>query len=76
MSNAYFDVPLAINETVKSYAPGSPERIEVEQAYFEMLNGHMDIPMYIGSNKVTTSNKHNISPPHELKTIIGEFFSR
>ena len=73
MSNAYFDVPLAVNETVLSYAPGSPERVEVEKAYFEMLNGHMDIPMYIGSNKVNTSKKHTIRPPHELKTIIGEF---
>jgi 1-pyrroline-5-carboxylate dehydrogenase len=73
MSNAYFDVPLAVNETVLSYAPGSPERVEVEKAYFEMLHGHMDIPMYIGSKKVTTSQKHTIHPPHELKTTIGEF---
>ncbi len=73
MSNAYFDVPVAINETVLSYAPGSPERAAAEKAYSEMLNGHMDIPMYIGGEKVRTSKKHKISPPHELKTVIGEF---
>ena len=73
MSNAYFDVPLAVNEPVLSYAPGSPERVAAEAAYFTMLNGHMDIPMYIGNKKVTTSKKHEIRPPHELKTVIGEY---
>lgn len=73
MSNAYFDVPVAVNETVLSYAPGSPERVEAEKAYFSMLNGHLDIPMYIGDQKVRTSTRHEIRPPHELKTVIGEF---
>ncbi len=73
MSNAYFDTPVALNERVLSYAPGSPERVAAEEAYFAMLNGHMDIPMYIGDKKITTSKKHDIRPPHELKTVIGEF---
>jgi len=73
MSNAYFDVPVAVNEAVLSYAPGSPERVAAEEAYFAMLHGHMDIPMYIGDKKVKTSKKHNIHPPHELRTVIGEF---
>lgn len=73
MSNAYFDVPVAVNEPVLSYAPRTKERVDVEAAYFSMLKGHMDIPMYIGSKKVTTSKKHEIRPPHELRTVIGEF---
>jgi len=73
MSNAYFDVPLAVNEPVLSYAPGSSERVAVEAAYFAMLHGHVDIPMYIGNNKVTTEKKHDINPPHELKTVIGSY---
>lgn len=73
MSNAYFDVPVAVNETVLSYAPGSPEREDAENAYNEMLQGHMEIPMYIGNKKVTTSKKHSISPPHAINKVIGEF---
>ncbi|MDF1696516.1 MAG: L-glutamate gamma-semialdehyde dehydrogenase [Saprospiraceae bacterium] len=73
MSNAYFDVPLAVNEAVLSYAPGSSERKAAQEAYQSMLNGHLDIPMYIGSKKVTTSKKHDIHPPHEIKTVIGKY---
>jgi len=31
MSNAYFKVPHPINEPVKSYKPGSPEREELKK---------------------------------------------
>ena len=33
MSKGFFEVPVAINEPVKSYAPGTPEREEVLKAY-------------------------------------------
>ena len=29
MGKGFFEVPIAVNEPVKSYAPGSPERKEV-----------------------------------------------
>ncbi|MEM9549332.1 MAG: L-glutamate gamma-semialdehyde dehydrogenase [Bacteroidota bacterium] len=73
MSNAYFDVPVAVNEPVLTYAPGTPERVAAEETYFAMLHGHMDIPMHIGGEKVRTSKKHEIRPPHELRAVIGEF---
>lgn len=73
MSNAFFEVPIATNEPVLSYAPGSSERSEAAEAYNTMLNSHMEIPMYIGANKVTTSKKHKISPPHQIDTVIGEY---
>ena len=38
MSNAIFKVPTAINEPVKGYAPGSPEREELLAKYKEMYN--------------------------------------
>lgn len=73
MSNAFFEVPIATNEPVLSYAPGSSERSEAAEAYNTMLNSHMEIPMYIGADKVTTSKKHKISPPHQTGTVIGEY---
>ena len=73
MANAYFEVPIATNEPVLSYAPGSMERENAAEAYKTMLDGHMDIPMYIGNQRVTTSKKHNIHPPHDHKKVIGEY---
>ena len=57
MGKGFFQVPTAINEPVKSYAPGSPEREAVSKQYKEYFNGSEDVPMYIGSEEVK-NRKH------------------
>ena len=73
MANAYFEVPIATNEPVLSYAPGSPERKDLLAAYTSMKAQQVDIPMYIGADRVTTSKKHTMHPPHELTTTLGTY---
>ncbi len=73
MSNAFYEVPVATNEPVLSYLPGSPEKLEVKKVYKQLLGSTIDIPMYIGGKKVKTKNKVEIRPPHELKTVIGTY---
>ncbi len=73
MSDAFFDIPIAINEPILSYAPGSPEREEIKVALAELKSTKVDIPMYIGGKKVHTKNKVTISPPHEIKHRLGTF---
>jgi|TARA_B110000046_G_scaffold57555_1_gene64235 1-pyrroline-5-carboxylate dehydrogenase len=73
MANAFFQTPLAYNEPILGYAPGSPERQELLQTYQEMKAQNIDIPMYIGGKEVFTDDKREIRPPHELKTQIGTF---
>lgn len=53
MSNAIFQVPKPQNEPVLSYAPGSPEKINVKAALQELKSKSVDIPMYIGGKKYT-----------------------
>ena len=57
MSNAFYKVPVAVNEPVKSYAPGSPEREDLLNEYKRMFNTQVDVPMYIGDQKVFTEDK-------------------
>ena len=57
MSNAFFKVPVAKNEPVLSYAPGSKERKEVQDAIKSMKSKQADIPMYIGGQKIKTKKK-------------------
>ncbi len=71
MSNAYYKVPVAVNEPVKSYAPGSPEREGLLNEYRRMYNTKVDVPMYIGDKKVFTEDKRPLSPPHDHKHIVG-----
>ncbi|MBD79950.1 MAG: 1-pyrroline-5-carboxylate dehydrogenase [Crocinitomicaceae bacterium] len=71
MPNGVFNVPFPENEPVKGYAPGSPERAELEAAYNELYNEVTDVPMYIGGKEITTDNKLPLSPPHEHARVIG-----
>jgi 1-pyrroline-5-carboxylate dehydrogenase len=74
MANAISRVPVAINEPVKSYAANSPERSELLAMYDKMYQQEpIDIPMYIGSEKVYTSNKKHLTSPHDHKKVLGHY---
>ncbi|RXG20300.1 L-glutamate gamma-semialdehyde dehydrogenase [Leeuwenhoekiella aequorea] len=73
MSKGFFEVPVAINEPVKSYAPGSPEREEVLNSYKELYNSKINVPIYINGEKIETGNTKPMSPPHDHQHILGEY---
>ncbi|MEY5132242.1 MAG: 1-pyrroline-5-carboxylate dehydrogenase [Bacteroidota bacterium] len=74
MSNAFFNVPKAVNEPVKSYAKGSAERAALLKEYERMYHQHpIDVPMYIGSEEIRTDDKKRMAPPHEHAKTIGHF---
>ena len=74
MSKGFFKVPLAINEPVRAYEPGSKHRDEVIASYNKMFNSNIDIPFYINGKNITTNNHKLISPPHDHKHIVGKYF--
>ena len=71
--NGFFNVPIAVNEPVKSYAPGTPEREAVLEAYRAMFNDHVDVPLYINGKDVKTGNTRTMSPPHDHQHIVGTY---
>ncbi len=72
MSNAFFKVPVAVNEPVRAYAPDSPEKQSLLNKYKELYaQDQVDIPMYIGGKEIRTENKKPIAPPHDHKKILG-----
>ncbi|AOW18557.1 1-pyrroline-5-carboxylate dehydrogenase [Polaribacter vadi] len=73
MARGFFNVPIAVNEPVKDYKPGSPELKEVLATYKEMYKGSADIPMYINGKEVRTGNTRNITPPHDHKHVVGHY---
>jgi 1-pyrroline-5-carboxylate dehydrogenase len=73
MGKGFFKVPVAVNEPVKSYAPGSPERQAVAEAYKTYYNSTVDVPMYINGKDVSTGNTRTMSPPHDHKHSVGQF---
>lgn len=73
MPKGIFRVPTAVNEPIKSYAPGSPERKELQAMLKELRSKELDIPMYIGNKEVRSENKVRLAPPHDHKHTLGYF---
>jgi 1-pyrroline-5-carboxylate dehydrogenase len=73
MSKGFFNVPIAKNEVIKTYSPGSPERIELKQMLSKLRSTEVSIPMCIGGKNVYTNQKVRIFPPHEIKHTLGYY---
>ncbi|WP_445716996.1 L-glutamate gamma-semialdehyde dehydrogenase [Flavobacterium sp.] len=73
MLKGFFNVPKAVNEPVKSYAPGSPERAAVAATYTKMWNSQVEVPLYIGNEEIKTGNTKNMSAPHDHQHIVGVY---
>jgi 1-pyrroline-5-carboxylate dehydrogenase len=73
MPKGIYKVPVAVNEPIKSYAPGSAERKELQAMLKELRSKELDIPMYIGDKEVRSENKTRLAPPHDHKHTLGHF---
>lgn len=73
MPKGIYKVPVSVNEPVKQYASGSPERKELQAMLKTMRAKQIDIPMYIGNKEVRSNNKVRIAPPHDHKHTLGYF---
>lgn len=73
MANGFFKVPEPANEVVLNYAPGSPERKELKAALQDLRSRQVEVPMYIGTEKVKTEDKRPMRPPHDHQHILGYY---
>ncbi|GAB4369631.1 MAG: L-glutamate gamma-semialdehyde dehydrogenase [Calditrichia bacterium] len=71
MGNAKLNLPLPINEPIKSYAPGTPERSSIKAKLEEMRNQHIEIPLIIGGKEIKTGKTGKCVLPHNHKREIG-----
>ncbi len=73
MSNAYFKVPNPINEPIKLYKPGSPERIELKKKLSGLKSKQIEVPLIIGGEEIKTGSTEEMRIPHELNHILGVY---
>lgn len=73
MLKGFFSVPTPVNEPVKSYKPGSPEKEAVLQAYETLWNNPIDVPLYIGSDRIKTGNTRKMTAPHNHQHVVGTY---
>ena len=73
MGKGFFNVPVAVNEPVKTYAPGSPERKATLDAYKALYNSHTEVPLYINGEDIKTNTTKKVAPPHDHQHIVGSY---
>jgi 1-pyrroline-5-carboxylate dehydrogenase len=73
MIKGFFQLPKAINEPVKNYAPGSSERTELKAMLNHLQSVQKDIPMVIAGKDVFTDHKIELRQPHKHKHVLGTF---
>ncbi len=66
-------VPRPINEPVKSYAPGSPERVELKQRLAAVAGERLDIPLVIGGKEIRTGELAQAVMPHDHRHILADW---
>jgi 1-pyrroline-5-carboxylate dehydrogenase len=76
-SNAVFNghrrVPPPVNEPIRSYAPGSPERASLKARLKAMAGEKLDIPLVIGGKEIRTGATAQSVMPHDHQHVLADY---
>lgn len=61
----------AVNEPIKSYAPGSPEKASLKARLDTMAAEQIDIPLIIGGKEIRTGETGTAVMPHKHKHVLA-----
>ncbi len=67
-----FRIPAPVNEPVRDYAPGSPERASLQLRLEQMKGERIEIPLVIGGKDVTTGNLKQAVMPHDKEHVLAD----
>ncbi len=67
-----YPVPVPVNEPIKSYAPGTPERASLKAKLAELRSGHAEIPLFINGEECAGASSRKAVMPHNHAHVLGE----
>ena len=73
MPNIKVTVPKAVNEPIKSYAPGTPEKSELIDKLTELKSTEIEIPLIIGGKEVKTGRITECVMPHNHQHVLARY---
>ena len=73
MSLSISKVPAPVNEPVKGYAPGSPERASLKARLAQMSAERVDMPLVINGKDVRTGKLRQSVMPHRHAHVLGDY---
>jgi 1-pyrroline-5-carboxylate dehydrogenase len=66
-------VPPPVNDPIRSYAPGTPERAALKERLRSMSNERVDIPLIIGGKEVHTGELAQTVMPHNHRHVLAQW---
>jgi len=69
--NGNIQIPIPVNEPVRSYAPGTPERRALKARLAELGAERIEIPLIIGGKEVRTGKTCDAVMPHHHGHVLG-----
>jgi len=73
MPNGIVPIPIPVNEPVRGYGPGAPEKASLKAKINEMLSEEIEIPLIIGGKEVRTGNTAKAVCPHDHSHVLGVY---
>jgi len=73
MTHGFFDVPTPVNEPIRSYAPGSPEKLSLKAQLERMTSAPIEIPIIIGGKEIRTGNLGECVMPHNHSHVLARY---
>lgn len=71
--DAMIQIPNAINEPIRPYAPGDAARDSLKRCLDSMAARKVEIPLFIGGKEVLTGKTRKVVMPHEHGHVLAEF---
>jgi 1-pyrroline-5-carboxylate dehydrogenase len=71
-THAISRLPTPANEPVREYAPGSPEREELQRRLRELESQRLDVPCIIGGEEVRTGETAPTVMPHRREHVLAD----
>jgi 1-pyrroline-5-carboxylate dehydrogenase len=64
-------VPPPVNDPIRSYAPGSPERTSIKTRLAAMAGESVDIPIIVGGREIRSGETATAVMPHDHAHVLG-----
>jgi 1-pyrroline-5-carboxylate dehydrogenase len=71
--NGTRQVPPPVNEPIKAYGPGSPEKASLKARLESMAGERIEVPLIIGGREVTTGDLAPAVMPHDHGNVLADW---
>src|SRR5260370_24225643 len=72
-ADGHFRVPNPVNEPVRQYAPGDPQRKSLKARLAELTDARTEVPMQIGGERRWGASRGDIRSPHRHELAVAEY---